>query len=195
MCAAVNTTWCNTSVTAADNIRRVFYRQPCLVCVLAKRNKGSKLIWSCKKPATPPPPQQPPQSPKPPATIEDIPSDTKTSSTVSEPTQTTDDRDDSQWAIGECISYDNVGPISPENIDDYRQFIAFRDTRSKYLFCYPVKTCNEETFLNRVIRFFTTRGFRPRVLRSDYYTTFRSAKANQFYEDNQCKHESSAPYQ
>ena len=33
------------------------------------------------------------------------------------------------------------------------------------------------------------------VLRSDYFTTFRSAKLNQFYEDNQCRYESSAPYQ
>jgi hypothetical protein len=38
----------------------------------------------------------------------------------------------------ECISYDNVGPISPESIEGYRQFLAFRDTRSKYLFCYPI---------------------------------------------------------
>jgi hypothetical protein len=83
-------------------------------------------------------------------------------------------------------------------VEGYRQFIAFRDTRSKYLFCYPVKTCNEDIFLyylNRVLRYFTTRGFKPRILRSDYYTTFRSAKAKQFYEDNQCRHESSAPYQ
>jgi hypothetical protein len=108
------------------------------------------------------------------------------------------ERSDSQWEIGERISYDNVGPISPESIEGYRQFIAFRDTRSKYLFCYPVKTCNDDTFLyhlQRVLRFFTSRGFKPRILRSNYYTTFRSAKANQFYEDNQCRHESSAPYQ
>ena len=43
MCIAVNTTWRNTGITDAD-IRRVFYRQPCLVCVLAKRNRDSKLI-------------------------------------------------------------------------------------------------------------------------------------------------------
>ena len=87
---------------------------------------------------------------------------------------------------------------SPESVEGYRQFIAFRDTRSKYLFCYPVKTCNEDTFLyylRCVLRFCTTRDFKSRVLRSDYYTTFRSTKANQFYEDNQCRHESSAPYQ
>ena len=44
-----------------------------------------------------------------------------------------------QWSIGECISYDNVGPINPESIEGYRQFIAFRDTRSKYLFATPSK--------------------------------------------------------
>ena len=184
MCIAVNTTWRNTGITDAD-IRRVFYRQPCLVCVLAKRNKDSKFIWSKR-----PPPQPPPvQTPRPSA-----PTDSKDLT----PTHITDHREDHQWSIGECISYDNVGPINPESVEGYRQFIAFRDTRSKYLFCYPVKTCNEETFLyhlERVLRFFTTRGFKPRVLRSDYYTTFRSNKAHQFYEAHQCRHESSAPYQ
>ena len=41
MCIAVSTTWRNTGITPSD-IRRVFYRQPCLVCVLAKRNRDSK---------------------------------------------------------------------------------------------------------------------------------------------------------
>ena len=181
MCIAVNTTWRNTGITDTD-IRRVFYRQPCLVCVLAKRNRDSKLIWSRKPPPQPPPISTP--SPSPDFDSKDI--------------KTLDHREDHQWSIGECISYDNVGPINPESIEGYRQFIAFRDTRSKYLFCYPVKTCNEETFLyylERVLRFFTTRGFKPRILRSDYYTTFRSHKANLFYEEHQCRHESSAPYQ
>ena len=199
MCIAVTTTWINTGVTPED-IRRVFYRQPCLVCILAKRNKDSKLIWA-RRPAPPlPPAQQPPPTNPSPTTLScpDTKSDITTQpSTSSAPTADTE-RNDSQWEIGECISYDNVGPISPESIEGYRQFIAFRDTRSKYLFCYPVKTCNEDTFLyhlQRVLRFFTSRGFKPRILRSDYYTTLRSAKANQFYEDNQCRHESSAPYQ
>jgi hypothetical protein len=127
MCIAVNTTWRNTGITDTD-IRRVFYRQPCLVCVLAKRNRDSKLIWSRK-----PPPQPPPistQSPSPTIDSKDI--------------KLHGHREDHQWSIGECISYDNVGPINPESIEGYRQFIAFRDTRSKYLFCYPVKTCNED---------------------------------------------------
>ena len=175
MCIAVNTTWRNTGITDTD-IRRVFYRQPCLVCILAKRNRDSKLIWSRK-----PPPQPPPVSPPSSSPITD-------SKDVKQP-DTTEPREDQQWSIDECISYDNVGPINPESIEGYKHFIAFRDTRSKYFFCYPVKTCYEDTFLyylELVLRFFTTRGFKPRILRSDYYTTFRSNKENQFYKDYQC---------
>ena len=179
MCAAVTTTWRNTGITPED-IRRVFYRQPCLVCVLAKRNKDNKLIWSRRPPAPPPPAQPPPTTSPTTPNLETSPTDTKPAPHPSPP-PSADNRDDSRWDLGECISYDNVGPISPESVEGYRQFIAFRDTRSKYLFCYPVKTCNEDTFLyylERVLRFFTSRGFKPRILRSDYYTTFRSAKAN-----------------
>ena len=67
--------------------------------------------------------------------------------------------EDTRWEIGECISYDNVGPISPESSEGYKQFLSFRDTRSKYMFNYPIKTCDEDTFLyylQRVLRFFTT---------------------------------------
>jgi hypothetical protein len=81
----------------------------------------------------------------------------------------------------------------------YKQFLCIRDTRSKYMFNFPIKTCNEDTFLYylaRVLLFFTTRGYSPRILRSDYYTTFRSNKATTFYETSHyCTHESSAPCQ
>jgi hypothetical protein len=201
LCIAVSTTWRHTGVTPAD-IRRTFYRQPCLVCVLAKRNKDSKLIWSRRPPAQPPP-----TSPPPPTTLANVPptptaeTDTKmgTSTTLSPSDLTThadDFKDDSSWNIGECISYDNVGPINPPSIEGYKQFLAFRDTRSKYLFNFPVKHCDEDTFLyylERVLRFFTSRGFKPRILRSDYFSTFRSHKCITFYEDNQCRHETSAP--
>eukprot|EP01036_Dinobryon_divergens_P062188 gene62188-biopygen50627 len=81
---------------------------------------------------------------------------------------------------------------------EYKQFLCFRDTRSKYMFNFPIKTYNKDIFLYylaRVLLFFTTRGYSPRILRSDYYTTFRSHKATTFYETNHCTHESSAPYQ
>ena len=107
MCIAVNTTWRNTGITDTD-IRRVFYRQPCLVCVLAKRNRDNKLIWSRKPPPQPPPISTP--SPSPTIDSKDI--------------KLHGHREDHQWSIGECISYDNAGPINPESIEGYRQFIA-----------------------------------------------------------------------
>ena len=191
MCLAVTTTWRNTGVTPAD-INRVFYREPCLICILAKRNRDSKLIWARRPPAQPPPP--PPSSPD--SSLHPPPSLPIVIDKGSTPTD--DHKDDSTWAIGECISYDNVGPINPESIEGYKQFICFRDTKSKYIFNYPVKTCNEEIFLyhlERVLHFFTSRGHTPRILRSDYFSTFRSAKATVFYADHRCTHESSAPYQ
>ena len=57
MALAVTTTWINTGITPAD-IGKVFYREPCLICILAKRNRNSKLIWSLKPPAEPPPATQ-----------------------------------------------------------------------------------------------------------------------------------------
>jgi hypothetical protein len=44
-------------------------------------------------------------------------------------------------------TYDNVGPISPASIEGYKQFISFRDTRSNYIFNFPVKHYDEDTFL------------------------------------------------
>jgi hypothetical protein len=125
--------------------------------------------------------------PQPPTEKTDITSDTSHQFTSTEPISPADDfKDDSTWNIGECISYDNVGPINPPSIEGYKQFLAFRDTRSKYLFNFPVKHCDEDTFLyylERVLRFFTSRGFKPRILRSDYFSTFRSTKCLAFYED------------
>ena len=147
------------------------------MCVLAKRNKDSKLIWSRRPPAQPPPKPQPlTDTTSPIPTTDDttpflLTKDDTTADSIPPP----EDKPDDRWAIGECISYDNVGPISPESPEGYKQFISFRDTKSKHIFNYPVKTCDEDTFLYylaRVLRFFTSRGFKPRILRSDYYTTF-----------------------
>jgi hypothetical protein len=54
--------------------------------------------------------------------------------------------EDTRWEVGECISYDNVGPISPESSEGLKQFHSFRDMRSKYMFNYPIKICDEDTF-------------------------------------------------
>ena len=106
---------------------------------------------------------------------------------------------DESWQIGEVISYDDLGPITPASSEGYTKILTFLDNRPKHLFAYPAKTCTEKIFLyylERILRFFTTRGYKPRILRSEYYITFRSNKAIvAFYEDHHCTHESSTPYQ
>ena len=46
-----------------------------------------------------------------------------------------------------------------------------------------------------MLNFFKNRGFKPRILHSDYYTIFRSTKVTEYYESKGCTHQSSAPYQ
>ena len=100
MCRAVTTTWRNTGVTPSD-IGRVFYRQPCLTCILAKRNRDSKLIWARKRPPPQPPPEENPQLNAPtPATI-------------------TSDPEETDCEINEVISYNNNGPINPASLEGY----------------------------------------------------------------------------
>jgi hypothetical protein len=87
--------------------------------------------------------------------------DPNTTITPSLPTDK-DNQPDHTWPIGSLIYYDNICPISPASIEEgYTQLLVFRDTRSKYIFSYPVKTCNEDIFVNylrKVLRFFTTRA-------------------------------------
>jgi hypothetical protein len=144
------------------------------------RNRDSKLIWARKRP----PPQPPPGE--------------NSQPDASTPSTTATDPEEADCDIGEVISYDNVGPINPASLEGYTQFLVFRDTSSKYIFAYPIKTCNEDTFLyylDKVLNFFKNRGFQARILRSDYYTTFRLTKVTEYYESKGCTHQSSAPYQ
>ena len=46
-----------------------------------------------------------------------------------------------------------------------------------------------------MLNFFKNRGFKPRILRSDYDTTFRSAKVTEYYESKGCTHQSLTTYQ
>jgi hypothetical protein len=64
-----------------------------VVCVLAKRNKDSKLIWSERS------------SPQPPAVTISSPSPTTTDSKDLTSIRIPDHREDHQWSIGECIRY------------------------------------------------------------------------------------------
>ena len=216
MILAITQLWDNTNVTPSD-ISRVFYREPCLLCVLAKRCRDNHNRWSRHtlkrtRPPTPPTanttiptntstdsaPPTPvdiahliynPDPPKLPPLLPPTPTDdTQNPNTAQPPTR-----------IGEIISMDNVGPpISPTSIDGYSSLFVFRDIASKTLFTYPIKSPNEDTFLyylNRVIKYFLDHGFTPRILRTDYFSTFISKASEVYYTNNNLEHQTSAPYQ
>ena len=162
----------------AEDIRRVFYREPCLVCILAKRNRDTHNIWKSKAPVPSPNPSPDPNTP----ITSTIPNDK-------------DNQPDHTWPIGSLIYYDNVGPISPASLEGYTQLLVFRDTRSNYIFSYPVKTCNEtsSSHISRRSCDSSPPGtLHQPHLRSDFYSTFRSALFKEFYETNHCTHQNSA---
>ena len=182
MCLAVssnNPAWVNTAVTSTD-IRTVFKREPCLACVLAKRRADGPNVWTKRRDAV----------------VEGKPGDkTNDVQIINEPKPMEDG--DRTWGIGECITVDNVGPISPESEDGYRNFFIFKDVASKMVFMYLTESCDEESYLyalEDVVTYFKRNGHQSNTIRSEYYSTFLSEKVSQFEKSNNLAHESSGPY-
>mmetsp|Transcript_5126 Transcript_5126/g.7162 ORF Transcript_5126/g.7162 Transcript_5126/m.7162 type:complete len:656 (-) Transcript_5126:5864-7831(-) len=103
-----------------------------------------------------------------------------------------------KWGIGECISVDNVGPINPESHEGYQHYFIFKDMNSKMVFVYLTDRTDEDSYLyslNDVVQFFKRKGHTCGVIRTDYYTSFRSAKVQEYLRDADLNFESSAPYQ
>ena len=178
MAQAVTSTWRHSQVTL-DDIRRVFYREP---CILAKRNRDNPNKWKGK----------------PTATKAYLTSDT-TAPTTSLPPTDKDPSPDSSWP-----TYRISHLLRQRQSNQPRQYRRVHTTprllrnQIQYIFSYPVKSCNEDIFLHylvKVLRLFSSRGFTTTTLRSDYYSTFRSARSEDFYEANSCVHQTSAPYQ
>ena len=178
MCAAISgptALWTNTSLSPKD-IRRVFRHQPCLVCVLSKRRKGSTAQWLTaikgKQFRFQPP----------------------TSSEID--TQNTKDR--ARYKPGELLSCDNIGPINPTAINGFIQFFLFRDTHTKMLFSFPVTSADSDTFitcLDSVRKYFLNHGHLVQTVRSDSLRSLHSAATERYYLDNNITQQASTPYQ
>jgi len=193
MVAAVKSCWINTMVTQSD-IRRVYYREPCLVCVLAKRNKDCKNRWSRKFNRSSKKKRRQPIKSENAVTTDLSITYTGDIGVVSE----LEDKETEEWAIGECISMDNIGPISPSSLEGYSSIFMFRDTKSRMVFIYPIKSANEDQFLiylNKVLSYFLGFGFPIKILRTDYFKTFLSNKSKIFYQEHNITHQSSVPYE
>ena len=178
MCAAIagpTALWTNTSLTPKE-VRRVFRHQPCLVCVLSKRRKGSTAQWMTDNKRKHFRFQQP--------TINEI------------DTQNTKDR--ARYKPGALLSCDNIGPINPTALNGYTQFFLFRDTHTKMLFSFPVTNADSETFiacLDTVRKYFLNHGYTVQTVRSDSLRSLHSSATDRYYLDNNITPQASTPYQ
>ena len=105
--------------------------------------------------------------------------------------------DMTSYRPGECISCDNVGPINPRSMEGFTCFFLFRDTHSRRLHVYPARNADEETYLEclyDVILFYHRKGFKSKIIRTDFYSTFTSAGAIQYYRENDLEHQVSTAY-
>jgi len=204
MIAAVKSCWVNTGVTPSD-IRKVYYREPCLVCVLAKRNKdnrnrcsrrNNRRIRRRRSVIT----SETEDTKDKPAILTDVhlSEDVEEEKIVIDSEENLPDIDIEAWGIGECISVDNIGPISPTSINGSTALFMFRDTKSRMIFTYPINSANEVQYLiclNKVLDYFEGFGHKTRIVRTDYFKTFLSILSRNNYQERKIEHQSSTPYQ
>ena len=185
MCKAIGgekPAWVNTGVTVED-IRKIFTEEPCLPCVMCKRRADGPNRWveNNKKRIG----QR--------TWHIDASNEGEEVKYEGRPARP----EDREWSTGQCITVDNVGPINPESIDGFQYFFLFKDVYSRKVFVTLTDTCDEDSYLGAledVLRYFKKHGHRPRVIRTDYYTTFNSAKVKEYESLNNLSHESSSPY-
>ena len=185
MCKAIcdsQPAWKNVGVTI-DDIKKVFNKEPCIHCVMCKRRsdgterwmernkvRTNGMVWMDSSGVN----QRP----------------IKYESKAAQDTAR-------NWNVGECLTVDNLGPISPTSIDGYKYFYIFKDIKSKKIFIFMVKTCDEESYLKalcEVLDNLTKHGHHTKVIRSDYYSTFLSSAVKEFERAKGITHESSSPY-
>ena len=182
MCMAVESRkgsplWRNTGVTA-KNIRSVFRWEPCLICVLAKRRKECTLKWKSVKMG------KKRQKLR-------LSEDTENQLIQKEIEEMTN------YEPGELLSCDDVGPINPLSMDGHSRFFLFRDTRTRKKHFFAIKNNDSETFIKCfefVIDYYESKGYKVKILRSDYFSTFVAADLKKFYNKRNIVHQASSPH-
>jgi hypothetical protein len=185
MCSAIEgdqPVWRNVNVSV-EEIRTIFNKEPCLHCTMCKRRKDGTGRWIEKSKAR---------------TKDLLWMDNSgvNQAEIEHKSKPQPERD-REWGVGECITVDNIGPINPASIDGFKYFFIFKDIKSKKIFTFLVKTCNEESYLRaleEVLEHFAKYGHRTKVVRSDYYSTFLSSAVKEFEGSKGVIHESSSPY-
>ena len=98
---------------------------------------------------------------------------------------------------GELLSCDDVGPINPLSMDGHSRFFLFRDTRTRKKHFFAIKNNDSETFIKCfefVIDYYESKGYKVKILRSDYFSTFVAADLKKFYNKKNIVHQASSPH-
>ena len=125
-----------------DEIRRVFFRKFCLICILATRNRDSPNIWKAKIPQ--------PSTTTPPDTNQQ---------TTSTPLTNTEAPPDHSWPIGALIYYGNVGRISPASLDTHNNFWSSVILALNKSSRTPPSRLKTKIYSSMALRFFTSQPY------------------------------------
>ena len=168
--------WRNTKVTAKE-IHKVFQWEPYLIYVLANRLKEGTMKWKTSK------------------------KNKRRKLRLSEEEekemiqQEIDEMN--SCAVGELISCDDVGSISPVSMDGHTRFFMFRDKRSRKKHLFAIKNNDSETFIKCfefVIDYYESMEQKVKTLRSDYFSTFLASDLEVFRNKCNIEHQASSPH-
>ena len=181
MCMAVETKkgkplWRKTKVTAKE-IHTVFQWEPCLICVLAKHRKEGTMKWKTFK--------------------KNMRRKLRLSEEEEKELIQLEIDEMNSCAVGELISCDDVGPVSPASMDGNTRFFMFRDKRSRKKHFFAIKNNDSETFLKCfefVIDYYESMGHKVKTLRSDYFSTFLASDLEVFRNRRNIEHQASSPH-
>ena len=115
----------------------------------------------------------------------------------SDPIQDSKDNDESKWGIGESLSIDDIGPISPKSSEGYSSFFYAKDLGSNKVFTYMAEECDSNTYLEvieKIRLYFNGKGHILKTIRSDFKNIYRTPEVNAYKVSNNIEHQSSSPY-
>ena len=95
----------------------------------------------------------------------------------------------SSRSVGELISWDDVGHISPASMDGHTRFFLFRDKRSRNNDSEAFIKCFEF-----VISYYESMGHKVKTLRSDYSSTFLASDLEVFRNKRDIQYQASSPH-
>ena len=101
-------------------------------------------------------------------------------------------------AVGELISCDDVGPVSPASMDGHTRFFMFRDKRSRKKHFFAIKNNDSENFLKCfefvIDYYYESMGHKVKTLKSDYFSTFLASDLVVFCIRRNIEHQASSPH-